>query len=258
MNTAKQFWTLLRFQVVVTPFVWVLPIAFCTPLLFMWQEAPSLNLLMLTQNLFLVALLGGLILVPEIFAASSCAQTGGLGTEFIMTRAVDRKIVARAKGALFYVVVWVAPVAIVLYSLWRPDLHVVIYPKLAQLDGLSHIPGSSLVIEKGGRLNVVSIRSGYVLIAAWRAWVVLMLALIVQGFVYFIHPFRHRRYCFWAMLLLVSLAPMLSTFQRSSMPWDEYLFFRFAAYQSSFWILALAALIVGQFWCERRFVRLEQ
>jgi hypothetical protein len=60
------------------------------------------------------------------------------------------------------------------------------------------------------------------------------------------------------MLLLVSLAPMLSTFQRSSMPWDEYLFFRFAAYQSSFWILALAAVIVGQLWCERRFVRLEQ
>lgn len=258
MNASKQFWTLLRFQAVVSPFVWILPFAFCTPLLFMSQEEPSLNLLMLTQNLFLVLLLGALILVPEIFTTSSGAQTGGLGTEFIMTRAVDRKIVARAKAALFFFVALVAPVAVVLYSLWRPDLHVVIYPKLAQLDGLRHIPGSSLVTDKGGRQGLVSIRSGYVLIAAWRVWVVLALALIVQAFVYLIHPFRHRRYFFWAMIFLVSFAPMLSTYAtRGSMPWDEYLFFRFAAYQSSFWILTLAALIVCQLWCERRFGRLE-
>jgi hypothetical protein len=34
--------------------------------------------------------------------------------------------------------------------------------------------------------------------------------------------------------------------------------FTFAAHQLVFWILTALALILGQFWCERRFARLEQ
>jgi hypothetical protein len=259
MNTSKQFWALLRFQAVVSPFVWVLPLAFCTPLLFMSQTEPSLNMLMLTQNLFLVLLLGALILAPEIFTTASGSQAGGLGAEFIRTRAVDKSVLARSKAAFFYLVALIAPMAVVLYSLRRPDLHVMIYERLARLDCLSHVPGSALVIGRGGRSDVVSIPNGNVLIAAWRAWEFLALAIIVQVFVYAIYPFRYRRYYFWAFILLVSLSPMLSTYSRGgSVPWDQHLFFRYAAFQSGFWILALAALFLAQVWCERRFARLEE
>jgi hypothetical protein len=259
MNTAKQFWALLKFQAIVSPFVWVLPVAFCTPLLFMSQAVPSLNVLMMTQNIFLVLLLGALILVPEIFTASSGGQAAGLGAEFIRTRAVDKSVLARSKAAFFYLVALIAPAAIVLYSLRHPDLQVVIHPKLAQLDCLSHVPGSALVAGRGGRQDLVSIPSGNVLIAAWHAWEFLALAILVQVFVYAIHPLKCRRYCFWAMILLVSLSPLLSTYSDGgSVPRDEHLFFCYAAHQPGFWILALAALFLGQVWCERRFAQLEQ
>jgi len=259
MNSTKQFWTLLKFQSAVAPFAWVLPFAFCTPLMFMSQAEPSLNLLLLTQNLFLVLLLGALVLVPEIFTTASGNQTGGLGAEFILTRAVDRYMLARAKAVFFYIAALVAPLAIVIYSLRRPDLHVSIYPKLVQLDCLSHVPGSALITGNGGRSDIVSIPSGNVLIATWRTWEILALAIIVQVFVYVIHPFKHRRYFFWALILIVSFAPMLSTYsKRGSIPWDEHAFFCYAANQSYFWILAVGALFVSQIWCERRFGRLEQ
>jgi len=259
MNTSKQFWALLKFQAVVSPFVWVLPVAFCTPLLFMSRTEPSLNILMLSQNLFLVLLLGALVLAPEIFTTSSGGQAGGLGAEFIRTRAVDKSILARSKSSFFYLLVLIAPMAVVLYSLRSPDLHVTIYERLARLDCLSHVPGSALVAGRGGRSDVVSIPNGNVLVAAWRAWEFLSLAILVQVFVYAIHPFKLRRYYFWAFILLVSLSPMLSTFSPGgSVPWDQHLFFRYAAYQSSFWILTLASLLLAQVWCERRFARLEQ
>jgi hypothetical protein len=171
---------------------------------------------------------------------------------------VDRPVLARAKASLFYFVALVAPMAMVLLSLRRPDLHVAIYSRAAQLDCLSHIPGSALM-DKGGRSNLVSIPSGHVLVETWRAWQFLVLAVLVQAFVYFIHPYRFRRYFFWAMLLAVSTAPLWTTLSRhGSDSLEEHLFFCYAANQAVFWLTAAGAMILGQYWCERRFAQLEQ
>jgi hypothetical protein len=262
MNTMKQIGTLLKFQAAVSPFVWVIPFALCTPLLFMLHDEPSLNLLILTQNLFMVLLLGALVLAPEIFTTASNSQAGGLGSEFILTRAVDRKLLARAKAIFFYLIALVAPIALILYALMRqePSLHAAIDSKAGRLDCLQHIAGSTLLKGRDGRADLVAIPSGNVLVATWRSWEFLVLAILVQVFVYAIHPLRYRRYCFWALILLVSLAPAFGTLSsyRGSIPWDEHFFFCYAANQSYFWIPAIAALFLGQAWCERRFARLEQ
>ena len=258
MNTSKQFWTLVRFQVAVSPAVWVLPLALCTPLFFIWHGDPSLDLIILTQNLFLIVLLGALLLAPEIFTSASMSQAAGLGAEFIRTRAVDKSVLVRAKAAFFYYVAQVAPVGVLLYSLGSPDLRVTIYSKTVRLDCLQHIAGSALVADSGGRSNLVSIPLGNVLIATWRAWEFLALAVAVQVFVYLIYPYRCRRILFWALIILTSVGPVFGTlFQHNTVPWDERLFFSYAAHQALFWILAAGALVIGQIWCERRFAQLE-
>jgi hypothetical protein len=260
MNTTKQFWTLLKFQAIVSPFVWMIPLAFCTPLFFMSVSEPSLNLILMTQNLFLVILLGALVLGPEIFTAAGTNQASGLGAEFMRTRAVDKDVLARAKAALFFATALIVPLAIVLYSLRSPDVKLVIYPKSVQLECLKCLPGSTLVADKYGRPNLVSIPYGNVLIASWRAWEVLALAILVQAFVYAIYPSRYRRYLLWALIALVTLAPMVGTYSsiHGSIPWDQRLFFSYGAHQLSYWVATLTALLLGQLWCERRFAGLEQ
>ena len=258
MNPSKQFWALFRFQAVVLPYLFVLPIAFCAPLLFMLHRDTSLNLLIMTQNLFLVVLFGGLLIAPEMFAHASMNQTGGLGMEFFRTRAVDKAVLVRAKAAFFYILILFAPIALILYSLPSPDLRVIIYSKVVRLDCLRNVPGSSLVTGAGGHSNLVSIPSGNVLIAEWYAWKFLVLAAAVQVFVYWIYPSRYRRWFFFALIIAVSVLPLIDAFSQSdSVPWNERLFFLFSANQIVSWILALGALILGQLWCERRFAQLE-
>jgi hypothetical protein len=216
-------------------------------------------MLFFTQNLFLVVLLGALLLAPEMFSQSSTNQTVGLGAEFIRTRAVDKSVLVRAKAAFFFIVGMVAPVGVLLASLRSPDLRVAIYSRVIRLECLRCIPGSALVSDSGAHSNLVSIPLGNVLIAAWHAWQFLALAVAVQVFVYLIYPCKHRRFLFWAVIILVSLGPAIgSLLQGNTVPWDERLFFYFAAHQAVAWIAALGALVLGQAWCEHRYAQLEQ
>jgi hypothetical protein len=258
MNTSKQFWALFRFQAVVHPHLFVLPIVFCAPLLFMLHRDTSLNLTMMTQNLFLVVLFGGLVIAPEIFAHASMNQPGGLGMEFFRTRAVDKAVLVRSKAAFFYIMILAAPIALILYLLPSPDLRVIIYSKAVRLECLRSVPGSSLVTGAGGHSNLVSIPSGNVLVAEWYAWKFLVLAAAVQVFVYWIYPSKYRRWFFFGLIIAVSVLPLIDALSQSdSVPWDERLFFLFSANQIVFWILALGAMVLGQLWCERRFAQLE-
>jgi hypothetical protein len=259
MKTKSQFWTLVKFQATVSPFVFLAPVAFIMPVFFMWQQDLALSFLVQNQNFFLIWLFGALLLAPDLFAASGASQTIGMGTEFIRTRAVDKVVLARAKTAFFLFVALVGPAAVLLASVGKPNLEVSVYGSVIQNDCLSHVPGSALVQNHGGGWNLISIPSGHVLLGTWHIWEFLLMAALIQLAVYAIYPFKHRKYVFWALFLAISFGPLLGFYQHhDSTPWDEHVFFLYAANQTIFWIVGITAAIAGQLWCERRFARLEQ
>ncbi len=113
MSTWKQFWALLRYQLAVNPFVFLFPLFFGIPYgmeyVMGWRHdrdlsVASLNLPMMIGVLWLVPTFLSTEAEGRIFQAMS-------GAEFILTRAVDRPLLYRARVCLFYLMIPVFPLA---------------------------------------------------------------------------------------------------------------------------------------------------
>jgi len=79
MNTPKQFWALFKFQSTINPFIYFFPLVFGVPLLIPLMHSsfgkdyhPSLDTLLMIQNLFFVGMIGAMLVSPEKY------QFGGL------------------------------------------------------------------------------------------------------------------------------------------------------------------------------------
>jgi hypothetical protein len=148
MNNTKQFWTLFRFQTTVNPFIWFMPVAFGLPLfvgstLPNWYHA-TLSSLITTQNLFFVGIFGTMVVAPERFMIGAANAAWNPGTEFLLTRAVDRRILYRSKATFLYVLILLMPLVSIGYSLDKPDLKVIEYSDVARQRCLALVPGSTL------------------------------------------------------------------------------------------------------------------
>jgi hypothetical protein len=113
MSTWKQFLGLLRYQLAVNPFVFLFPLFFGIPYgmeyVMGWRHdrdlsVASLNLPMMIGVLWLVPTFLSTEAEGRIFQAMS-------GAEFILTRAVDRHLLYRARACLFYVMIPIFPLA---------------------------------------------------------------------------------------------------------------------------------------------------
>lgn len=258
-----QFRTLFRFQLTMNPVVWIMAAAFFLPLLLTGMGSKSLDLLVPSQNLFFIGFLGVFMLAPEVFYSSTTAQTA-YGSEFILTRAIDRNILARAKSACFYLVVLAMPIAILAFSLKASDLQVNSYSKVEQQECLDSIPGSAITKNHRGAVTI-SIPAGNRLIAAWHCWEAIISAVAVQLLFIGVLPLPYRKYILWTVYGLVLIGPLallwfpLSKYfsGHDSLFISERLFFMFAAHQFVFWLGVFLAAVLAQLGWERRFVRLE-
>jgi hypothetical protein len=265
MNKTKQFWALLKFQTTINPFVWFLLLAFGGPLFFMEDFSssyhPNLPSQLMTQNLFMVAMAGLWIIAPEM--AQPWGTTGwSSGTEFLLTRAIDRPVLYRAKAAFLYFFVLLTPMVSVAYSLKHPDLKATEYSAIAQKECLSHVPGAVLEPNpNGSKSPLIVIPQGNVLVEEWHFWMFAASAFGIQVLLLTIYPSKHRTFIFYAIFMIGIFVPLwinLHSSRQETLPSMERLFFNFAAHQTVFWVLTAFALILGQFWCERRFASLEQ
>jgi hypothetical protein len=257
MNPTKQFWTLFKFQLTVNPSIWFMTLAFSMPLLFSLQiPGQILDLLIPARSLFFVAFLGVFILAPEILYPAN--QWPGFGPEFLLTRAVDRNILTRARAALFYLLVLVVPIGILLFSLRQPNLQATTYSKILQQECLDHLTGSTLSKDGHGYFYHLSIPYGNVLLAAWHTWEFLLCAIATQMLLHIIYPFKYRRYIlpFFALALILGIFAEIF-FHQSLSPADR-LFFSFASHPVLLGTAGILAVILTQLWCERRFTRMEQ
>jgi len=263
MNRFKQFWVLLKFQSTVNPFTWFLVLALGPGFIFTKVFSSSdLGSLLSDQNLFMIGLFGMWILAPDMVQRGGGTSGWSSGTEFMLTRAIDRPILYRARAAFFYFLVLVTPIVSLAYSLRTPDLTVTGYSKLTQHECLIHVPGSTVKPNpNGSRLPLISIPHGNILVQEWHLWKFALMGLVVQALLLIIYPLKRRLFFFYGIFLLSVFAPLgwdLSGIHKSIPSYSESLFFIFVAHQAVFWIVTALVLIAGQLGYERCFSRLEQ
>jgi len=218
MNTSKQFWTLVKYQLSVNPFILLFPavfvVPFCVDYLFHWTPRtlhPGTDLPLDDSSLFVVIIIGSIWLVPSFLfnAANGMSLSSLSGTEFILTRAVDRHLVYRARVCLFYVIVLIYPL-IIFFAL-----------------------------------------QGNPLVQRWHLWIYLLAVVISPVLTFINYPLRNRViFRSFALVIPMSCLGGLSSYKP--------VFFSFITHQLLFFILTGVAFILAQLWCERRFARLEQ
>ncbi|CAN5699452.1 hypothetical protein BH09VER1_BH09VER1_05040 [soil metagenome] len=268
MNTTKQFWALFKYQQSVNPFVIFMPVAFAIPLLtsyfikFGKDYHPNLSLLLSNQSFYLVGIMAVVWLAPEILRKGQSAALWTGGTEFVLTRAVDRRIVARARLVFFYLLIMIVPLVIVGVSMTKPALIISEYDEVVQQKVLQSIPGSTAVPEADSKhLKAITIPNGEILVASWRLWSFLVGAVVAQALIYLVYPWKYRRGIVWALYIGIIFLPLLqmgSGFGRGKLTAPEAWFFSYTTHWPWFWVAGIAALGIGQMWSERRYAGVEQ
>jgi hypothetical protein len=271
MTPAKQFWALLKFQTTVNPSLLIMPIIFGVPLflpllmdfgIHVQGYHPGLYSLFTNQNLFFVGIFGAAILAPEKFQfGSSMATANFYGTEFLLTRAIDRPILYRVKAVFLYLLVLLFPVIAILNSARSPDIVVNEYSKAVQQLCLASVPGSTLLPAESKKQNpsLISLPRGNVLAAEWQAWVFLITAIMLQLLILALYPFKYAKWVFWPVFFGLILVPLfdITHLGKGQPTIYEELFFLFAGHQILVWILSAIAFVLTQLICEKRFTSLE-
>jgi hypothetical protein len=271
MTTAKQFWALFKFQTAINPFIWIMPLAFGVPLLLplfvgsFWKDYhPGFTSLLSNQNMFFIGIFGAMVMAPERFQFGAAnLVTTYYGSEFLLTRAIDRPVLYRAKAATLYLLILILPCNGVANSLRNPDLVVSEYAKAVQQACISQVPGSTLQHNKWDqpdRPSLIAIPRGNVLIAEWQMWVFLAATMVLQLSILVLYPFKYAKAIFWVFFLGLTLVPLFDlTSLRTNLPTvNDSLFFNFAGHQLIFWGATAFVFLASQLWCERRFASLEQ
>jgi hypothetical protein len=263
MTKSRQFWALFKFLATINPLVWLMPFAIGVPLLLSKASSaagvPILYSLTATQNLFFVGILGVWALVPEM--GQGARGTWAAGSEFLLTRAVDRPVLYRARAALFYVTICVIPLACLAHSLREPELKFKLYAKSVVQKCLVSVPGSTQAPDPAGsNWSIISAPQGNVLVDSWQLWTFAVTALGIQVLLALVYPWKHRVFIFYAVFLFYVLAPLFAEFlfpRADGASYTNLFFFTFTAHQAAFWIVTAFVLVLGQLWGERRFCRLD-
>ncbi len=258
MNTSKQFWPIFKLQLMANPNIWFMALAFSMPLFIgLTSSTHDFEFVISSPNLFFGGLMGVLIFAPEILTPSSQNSWTGFGMEFILTRAVDRRIVARAKTFFFYLLILSIPAGLLFYSLKEPDLKATSYSKIIHQECLSVLKGSVLTKESHGLPHLLFIPRGNILIAAWHAWEFSVCAILTQTFIYLIHPLKHRKQIFYLFFIGFVITPFVGIYSHQPFSLTDRFFFGFASHPILLWALTIFAFVLCQLWYERRFIRME-
>jgi len=268
MNSTKQLWALLKFQIMANPFVFILVLTFTMHIYLDFLHPipnyhPSLDRLLSNYNLFFVGFLGVVLLAPELMQSSASNTGWSSGTEFLLTRAIDRHLLWRARVVLFYLLVLIIPLVVFLVALRNPSLQLDEYNKTSHQQILEKIP-ESVPLQFNGNVSEtdIIIPHGNLLVTSWRIWVFSFVAIITQTIVILVYSMKYRRYILWGIYAAFMAYLFLSIGHHSLLndvlSNDEILFFYYVSELPLFWIFTVAALVFGQLWSENRFDTCDQ
>lgn len=271
MNKTKQFWALFKFQASINPFILFMPVAFAMPLFMKYYVGsvghnyhPTLDLLLTTnQNLFFVGILAAMWLLPEINQFGASNPNFSHGTEFLLTRAIDRPILLRARSVFYYALILTIPSVVLLTALQDPSLQISEYNKVLHQQVLDRLPGSIAgPADKDGDSTSVIIPNGNISMASWYLWVFAVSAVAAQVLIFMICTLKHSKVIFWIIFIGIIFVPLFSLRPSAGgeikLSTGEVCFLYFATHQLLLWLLTIVTLIASQLWCEHRFANLEQ
>lgn len=263
MTKTNQFWALFKFQLRMNPFVWFMTFGFFG-LIFI-QQVGALAWQLSTPNIFFVTFIGVFILAPDLITWGNAGVASSTGTEFLMTRALDRRLLCRAKTTVFYLVVLLIPLALLLGSLPKPHLEISVRSEVQQKIIQNHLPGTLLLHDTQtthGKEGHLLIPMGKLLVRSWQIWKIFLAAILTQLALWLIAPFKRRRVMLGILyfgMILLPFVPLLShdIHHPHASATEEMLFFFFSSHQSLVWLGTLLVCGAAQFWSEWRFARIE-
>jgi len=220
MKPLPQFFALLRYHLFSSPWIWLFPYVFgLQPSLIAmngsgrWSVAElaaltSLSMLPWMLAAFIFAgekLLGG---TPGL-TTQTYQQIQTFAGEFLLTRAVDRPMVFRAKLAMYWMFILVPLLVLVVSMAWRPELTVSVSSKTqAEVQFyLTQLPGASLTAADRGAQAVSSPR-GWLTFGLAMAFAGAAISAVCPLIIYAIMPLRFRKWIFWGLFAIVAALPV--------------------------------------------------
>ncbi len=264
MSKTKQLWTLLRFQLAInrsallllmmSGFPYIITVIGSVFFSFRIKNfTPDLEFLIRNSLVYFVAISAPALLNPDFPQLGKRNTAWESSTEFLLTRAVDRRILYRARALLFYILLLAIPVLGFFAFLRNPNLSLFEYNESIYQQILRHVPGS-LPGPPGqnGRDTEIFIHHGYLLITLWRIWLPLCLGALTLSVMTCIGKFKYG----WLLFLPFAFALLFFGFQVSflhsgTLDLNSTLFFIFASHQSLCWLIAIPTLALSLLWYEQ-------
>ena len=266
MSSIKQLWTLARFQLAITPGVLLLAVANGFPciieyFLFIYRKGPTdLDLLISNQLIYFMFIFGPNLLAPDLGSSGKINSLRASGTEFLLTRAVDRHLLFRSRSLLFFFVLLIIPLISLAASLHHPGLNIFesnssLYYRVMQV-----LPGSiPQAPDTDGKLKEIFLPNGNILIGIWRIWLPLCIGVITLLFLTLASKVKY----IWWLLMPLGVALIFyfcfpsvffhgsSDTGREGLNLNTALFFFFATHQLFCWLIAISALFLSLYFYER-------
>ncbi len=180
MSKIKQLWALVRFQLAMKPILFFLLMAGGFPYIltiigfFVSRNSkftPPLELMMGNQTLYMAAIFAPLLLAPDLGGPGKTNGIGASGTEFLLTRAIDRPLLFRSRSLLFFFLLLAIPLIGLVGSWNYPDLQISESNHSFYEQVLNHLTGSITgAADKEGRNTAITIQKGNILLALWYIW----------------------------------------------------------------------------------------
>ncbi len=168
-------------------------------------------------------ILAAMIFLPEFYlggawtTAQTQQQVQTFGADFILTRAVDRASVFRARGALFWCIIGAAVVSWIVAAAFKPGFTLELSSRSGAVQNaayyLQHLPGS--FIEKTAQNGDVTIKAPFgnlqlKLLMGATAFFISTVWLVLLPL---ISRLSHRRWVYWGMFMIgvlgLSFLPIL-------------------------------------------------
>jgi len=172
------------------------------------------------------------VFIPELFVGmqGTTPQTQQMAqsfsTEFLLTRAVDRPAVFRARAALYWVLILIPVLVLLALAAWRPSIsiEVPLKPPGSGAVYLQSLPGAA-VAKTTKATEIITSPTGRLAIAGVLALVAVWFASFWQGLVFAIARLKFKRWIFYTVFIGGIASPMLLVFVDQGRSLENPIFF---------------------------------
>ena len=154
--------------------------------------------MLMAMNLFSPELQAG---IPGTLLRTQ-QNTHGFSPDFLLTRAIDRANIFRARATLYWIAILLLPAFLIGLAAWKPSINidVPLQPPGSAKVYLEALPGASVTMTTKTQETITS-PTGRLAIAGAMGLIGILLAAICQGFVFAIKGIKFKRLIFYTVLI---------------------------------------------------------